>query len=112
MSEFLESPIINKEIQEIMKLQERVIYETFHYHRLSREERIQHVENLEELLDKQRVFHFRLNISEDPEAKYLLTKMLNAAKMSGMIPSGGIEEAFKLLEKKIETLKESLDIGD
>jgi len=112
MSEFLNSPIINQEVSDIMKLQEKIIYETFYFFRLNTEEKIQHVRDLETLLEKQKIFHARLKLSDDPDAKFLLTKLTESAKVSGFLPSGDMNDAFAQFEKKIERMKSMLDIKD
>jgi hypothetical protein len=112
MSNFLNSPIINEEISEINKLQEKVIFETFNFYRLTEEDKINHVKDLETLLEKQRIFYMRLKLSQDPDAKFLLTKLLNSAKMSGVISSEDMNDAFLLFEKKIARMKSMLDIKD
>ena len=68
MSDFFDSEIIQEELSEINEMQEK-IYESFiSFGRMSREQKLEHVEILTTLLEKQQVMYTRLSLSDDPKA--------------------------------------------
>ena len=54
------------------------------FHTMNRAERVEQIELLTDLLDKQKVMYARLSLSDDPEAKKLVDQVKNAAAMLGM----------------------------
>ena len=68
MSEFFESEIVRQELEEINELQKSIYGSLFSFHTLSREDQLEHVDMLIDLLEKQRIMYTRLSLSDDPEA--------------------------------------------
>ena len=69
MSNFFDSEIVKQELVEINKLQEQVYSRAFNYPLMSREDKIEHIDKLINLLEKQKVMYTRLSLSDSPEAK-------------------------------------------
>ena len=69
MSNFFDSEIIKKELAEINKLQEQVYSRAFGYPLMSREDKVEHIDKLITLLEKQKVMYTRLSLDDSPEAK-------------------------------------------
>ena len=69
MSNFFDSEIVKKELVEINKLQEQVYSRAFGYPFMSREDKVEHIDKLVTLLEKQKVMYTRLSLSDSPEAK-------------------------------------------
>ena len=63
MSNFFDSEIIKKELVEINKLQEQVYSRAFGYPLMSREDKVEHIDKLITLLEKQKVMYTRLSLS-------------------------------------------------
>ena len=68
MSEFFESDIIKEELNEINKLQEKIYASMLTFGSMSREEKLEHIDLLTDLLEKQQVMYTRLSLSDDPQA--------------------------------------------
>ena len=68
MSEFFESEIIQEELNEINKMQEKIYGSLLAFSSMSREEKIEHIDLLTNLLEKQQVMYTRLSLSDDPQA--------------------------------------------
>ena len=49
------------------------------------DDKMEHVEMLEELLKKQKILYTRLSLSEDPEAKLMKENILKSAKQLGFL---------------------------
>ena len=68
MSDFFKSDIIQEELTKINKLQEKIYGSLLSFGGMSKEDKIEHIDMLQTLLEKQRVMYTRLSLSDDPEA--------------------------------------------
>jgi len=66
---FLQSAQVRAALVEIHELQEKIVSNAITFPDLSVDEQYEHIEDLEELLEKQRIMYTRLSLSDDPEAK-------------------------------------------
>ena len=64
---FFESEFVKKEMQDITELQEKIYESVFKFHSMSNAEKLEHVEMLEDLLNKQKILYTRLSLSDDPQ---------------------------------------------
>ena len=65
---FFDSDIIQEELKEINRLQESIYSSVLSFGMMSKEDKIEHVDMLSDLLEKQRVMYTRLSLSDDPKA--------------------------------------------
>ena len=75
MSKFFESEIVREELEEIGKLQQEIYGNVISFPTMSRQDQLEHVDKLTDLLDKQKIMYARLSLSDDPEAIELLNSM-------------------------------------
>ena len=68
MSKFFDSDMIRESIQEIHELQKEVYKNGLNMRDMESEDFQNHIENLELLLDKQKIMYTRLSLSDDPDA--------------------------------------------
>ena len=59
MSDFFDSDIIQEELNEINKLQEKIYGSLFGFGMMEKEEKLEHIEILQDLLEKQKVMYTR-----------------------------------------------------
>ena len=78
MSDFFDSEIIKKELKEINDLQRLVYYKAASFGVLNREDKLEHIEMLSELLEKQRVMYNRMSLSDDPKAIEMKNQLLKS----------------------------------
>ena len=76
---------------------------------MSRQEQLQHVDKLTELLDKQKIMYARLSLSDDPEAIELLDSMKSSFQVMGFPTNMNVNQFFDEAKKTIETLRVSID---
>ena len=74
-----------------------------------KERKLQYFEALKKLLDKQKVFHARLQLSDDPEAKQVADNMKQAVVMLGGDPNLEVRDMFDDLLTKIKKFEEMVD---
>ena len=109
MSSFFDSDIIQDELKEINKLQEQIYGSILTFGVMSREEKLEHVEKLELLLEKQRVMYTRLSLSDDPQAVEMKENLRKSVALMGFSPETDMQVLFTSMTKTIESLKKYLD---
>ena len=109
MSEFFKSEIIRDELIAINRLQEEVYKNAFSFDSMNREDQLDHIENLTELLDMQRVMYTRLSLSEDPNAKKMKAELEKSVIVLGFPAGTDISVLFSGMSQTIESLKQSID---
>ena len=108
MSEFFESNVVKEEILEISELQEKVYSKVFEFPKLDREGKIDHILDLEHLMEKQRVLYTRLSLSQDPDAKEMKNRIEESASLMGLSRDIDMNLLFTNMSKLIQNLKAQL----
>ena len=109
MGKFFESEIVREELEEIGKLQQEIYGNVISFPTMSRQEQLEHVDKLTELLDKQKIMYARLSLSDDPEAIELLDSMKSSFQVMGFSTNMNANQFFDEAKKTIETLRVSID---
>jgi|TARA_B100002019_G_scaffold284415_1_gene292056 hypothetical protein len=109
MSEFFKSELVRGDIQEMAALQEFCFKSVTNLALLDKEGKLEYFEALKKLLDKQKIFHARLMLSDDPEAKSVAENMKQAVIMLGGDPNLDVNKMFDDLLKKIEEFETQVD---
>jgi len=109
MSKFFQSELVRGDIQEMAVLQEFCFRSVTNLALLTKEKKMEYFEAMRKLLDKQKIFHARLQLSDDPEAKQVAANMKNAVVMLGGDPNLNIQEMFDDLLQKIDKFEEMVD---
>ena len=106
MSDFFKSDIIRDELIAINRLQEEVYKNAFSFDSMEREDQLEHIDNLSELLDKQRVMYTRLSLSDDPQAKKMKGELEKSVQLLGFPEGTDISVLFSGMTQTIEKLKQ------
>jgi Domain of unknown function (DUF1825) len=106
---FFRSEVVRAEMTEIAELQEQIYGNIFKFPTMSKEEKLEHVEVLERLLDKQKVLYTRLSLSDDPDAIEMKEKVVQSAMMMGMPPGTDMNIILNNMSKMLEVMKEQID---
>ena len=109
MSEFFQSEIVREELDGINKMQEEVYGNMMSFNDLDLDEKIEHIEHLSELLDKQKVMYTRLALSDDPQAVEMKEKLRQSVTMLGFPEGTDISVLFDSMRQTIESLKQNVD---
>ena len=109
MSEFFESDIIQDELKEINKLQEQIYGSILTFGSMSNETKLEHIEKLQSLLEKQRVMYTRLSLSDDPMAVEMKENLRKSVALMGFPPETDMSVLFNSMNQTIESLKKYLD---
>ena len=76
---------------------------------LSDDEKKDYVKKLKLFLEKQKLFFFRVSLSEDPEAVQVKEHILETAQMFGFNEMTGMDKFFQQLDETIKKVEEGLD---
>ena len=109
MSEFFKSDIIQEELTEINQLQEEIYGSLLSFGMMDRETKLEHVEKLQILLEKQRVMYTRLSLSEDPEAVEMKENLRKSVALMGFPPETDMQVLFESMNATIKSLKDYID---
>jgi len=106
---FFDSEIVQSELEEIQALQEKVYSHVFTFSKMDRQDKLHHIDSLEELLDKQQILYARLSLSDDPQAKAMKDDIMNSASMFGLTKDVDLGLMFSQMKRAIAEMKKALD---
>lgn len=106
---FFKSDIVQSEMKEISELQEEIYKKIFSMSSMTKEDKLEHIEMLEQLLKKQQVLYTRLSLSDDPEAKQMKENIMVSARQLGFPEDVDLGYVFSNMTNIIENMKRSLD---
>jgi hypothetical protein len=109
MSNFFDSDIIQDELKEINQLQEQIYGSILTFGVMDRETKLEHIEKLEILLEKQRVMYTRLSLSDDPKAVEMKENLRKSVALMGFPPETDMQILFNSMTKTIQSLKQYID---
>ena len=109
MSDFFDSDIVREELQEINELQMSIYMNAMKFGTFSREDKVEHIEKLTELLEKQKLMYTRISLSDDPEAVDLKKHLQKSVELMGFPEGTDMSLLFSGMSNTIENLKNSID---
>ena len=109
MSDFFKSEIIQEELNEINRLQEKIYGTLLTFSAMSRDEKLEQIETLTTLLEKQQVMYTRLSLSDDPQAVEMKENLRKSVALMGFPPETNMQTLFDTMNATIKSLKEYID---
>ena len=106
---FFSSEVVRAEMTEIAELQEQIYNNVFKFPSMTKEEKLEHVEVLETLLEKQKVLYTRMSLSDDPEAQEMKERITRSAIMMGMPPGTDMNIILNNMSQVLEVMKTQID---
>jgi len=106
---FFDSEVVRSEIAYINELQEKLYENMFKFFKMDREGKLEHVNVLQDLLEKQKVLYTRLSLSDDPEAKKMKENISKSAMMMGLPEGMDMNIIFSNMEKLIQQMKDQVN---
>tara|TARA_R100001443_G_scaffold50694_1_gene62729 strand:+ start:880 stop:1215 length:336 start_codon:yes stop_codon:yes gene_type:complete len=105
---FFDSEFVKKEMQDITDLQEKIYQSVFKFHVMDGDEKLEHIDMLEELLIKQQVLYTRLSLSQDPAAQEMKENIMQEARMIGFPENTDLPTVFKNMTAMINNMKRTI----
>ena len=109
MSNFFESEIIQKELEEINYLQEKLYGSLLSFSAMTRDDQMEHIQILTDLVEKQQVMYTRLSLSDDPKAIEMKENLRKSVSMMGFPPETDVNTLFDSMNATVESLNQYLD---
>jgi len=109
MSKFFDSEMIQNELNEINELQKFIYGSVLYFGSMSREDKLEHIEKLTLLLEKQRIMYTRLSLSNDPQAIKMKENLRKSVAIMGFPSDTDMNLLFNSMNKTIESLKQFID---
>ena len=111
MSTFFQSELVRGDIQEMTSLQELCFRCAMNLSLLDKEEKLEYFEALEKLIEKQKIFHARICLSDDPEAQSVAESIKKAVVLLGGNEELNPNDMFDELLGKVRQFKDVLESG-
>ena len=108
---FFQSELVRGDIQEMVELQQYCFRSAMNFVLLDEQKKLDYFDALETLIEKQKLFYFRVKLSDDPEAQSVLETMKQSVVMLGATPDTPIEQMFDELLEKVHHMKSQLESG-
>ena len=110
MSGFFKSDMVQDSIAELTKLQQQLVVESPYLPMMNYDQKRQHLDILKQFLEKQKLFFFRISLSDDEEAIEMKERLMDAAKMFGVDDEIDCMDAFfKKLDSTIKDLESTIE---
>ena len=111
MTEFFRSAQVRAALAELAEIQDDLAHTMSSPRILSDDEKKDYVRKLKLFLEKQKLFFFRVSLSEDPEAVQVKEHILETAQMFGFNEMTGMNKFFQQLDDTIKKVEKDLDEG-
>ena len=109
MSEFFDSELVKEGLEDIHGLQTEIYQNAFKFGTMSRQDKLEHIEKLTSLLEKQKLMYTRISLSDDPEAVDLKKHLHKSDELMGFPEGTDMLLLFSGMSNTIENLKKSID---
>ena len=106
---FFDSDLVKKELDEITKIQDQIYGNVFRFPEMDDDEKIEHIELLESLLEKQKVLYTRVSLSDDPEALNLKRMIVESAVVMGMPKDKDIKVIFNNMSIMLTMMRKQIE---
>ena len=95
----------------MVELQQFCFRSAMNFVLLDHDRKLEYFNKLEELIEKQKTFYFRIKLSDDPEAVSVRETMQQGVIMLGATPGTPIETMFDELLEKVQMMRDKLQSG-
>tara|TARA_R100000231_G_scaffold1450_1_gene2448 strand:+ start:195 stop:530 length:336 start_codon:yes stop_codon:yes gene_type:complete len=109
MSKFFDSEIIQEELEEINELQKTLYSNVMQFPIMEYDDKVEHIDLLTELLEKQKVMYTRLSLSDDPDAVNMKEQLQKTIPLMGFPKGTDMNLLFEGMRETISKLKDNID---
>ena len=102
---FFDSEIVRSEMAQIHELQENVYENFMKFPYMNAADRALHIDQLDKLIEKQKIIYARLSLSDDPDAKKMKENILASAKSMGLPANVDVSKLFEQMTEIIGHMK-------
>ena len=110
MSDFFKSDQVQHSIMELTALQQQLASEMPYLPMMNSDQKRDHLVTLKSFLEKQKLFFFRISLSNDKEAIEMKEKLIEASKLFGVDNEiDSMDAFFAKLNNTINEIESSID---
>ena len=111
MSDFFDSDFVQDEMETINEMQEEIYSQVFKFPTLPRDEQLEHLEQLDDLLEKQQILYTRMKLSDDPRAMEIADNVRQSAIVMGFPKDVDCNVLFSNMRTTLERVRKGIDRG-
>ena len=111
MSDFFESEFVREEMETINEMQQEIYSNVMEFPTLPREEQLDHLDSLMDLLEKQQILYTRMKLSDDPRAKEMADNVRQSAIVMGFPKDVDCNLLFANMKNTLERVRKGIDKG-
>ena len=109
MSEFFDSELVKEGLEDIHGLQTEIYQNAFKFGTMSRQDKLEHIDKLTSLLEKQKLMYTRISLSDDPEAVDLKKHLQKSVELMGFPEGTDMALLFSGMSNTIDNMRTQLD---
>ena len=106
---FFESEIVQDEISQVIEMQDKIADLVYTFPIMSKEDKLEHLDNLSNLINKQQILYARMKLSDDPEATRIKDLILESAAGLGFSEDVDLTVVFSKMQVILKKLRSNLD---
>tara|TARA_B100001175_G_C19219302_1_gene499774 strand:- start:45 stop:374 length:330 start_codon:yes stop_codon:yes gene_type:complete len=107
MSKFFDSETVKREMEEITCLQKELYDVILKFPMMSSEAKVEHIDTVMELLERQQIMWTRLSLTDDPDAKKMKDYIASHSKELGFGDTD-LSTIFNNMRKTLEDVQSNL----
>ena len=111
MSDFFESDFVQDEMETINEMQEEIYSKVFEFPKLPIDEQLEHLDLLDDLLEKQQILCTRMKLSDDPRAKEMADNVRQSAIVIGFPKDVDCNLLFANMRETLNRVRQGIDKG-
>ena len=111
MSDFFDSDFVKDEMETINEMQEEIYAQVFKFPELDLDEQLEHLEQLDDLLEKQQILYTRMKLSDDPRAKEMADNVRQSAIVMGFPKDVDCNLLFSNMRDTLNRVRKGIDKG-
>ena len=109
MSDFFESDFVQDEMETINEMQEEIYSQVFKFPELPLDDQLEHLEMLDDLLEKQQILYTRMKLSDDPRAKEIADNVRQSAIVMGFPKNVDCNVLFENMRVTLDKVRKGID---
>tara|TARA_B100000900_G_C20014433_1_gene487260 strand:- start:75 stop:416 length:342 start_codon:yes stop_codon:yes gene_type:complete len=106
---FFDSDQVKEELDVILELQQKIYGNILNFASMDDDTKIEHIDLLDSLLEKQKILYTRLSLSDDPEAKSLKRQIVDSAVVMGMPKDVDIKIIFNNMSIMLTMMRKQIE---
>ena len=109
MSDFFDSDFVQDEMETINEMQEEIYSQVFEFPKLPLDKQLDHLDQLDDLLEKQQILYTRMKLSDDPRAKEMADNVRQSAIVMGFPKDVDCNVLFQNMRVTLDKVRQGID---